>query len=173
MFKIRRIKTLIIIFLLSIMLFSCEYPMGGIMIQPFYHDFFYEINDNRLLDNKVLIGFGIYIDGNTTQTAVRDASISIYVDNEQSPITCIRFNNEELLSDEYDVHSASPKHPRDYNNITEINLLDYDIKEYIKIVFKCNDDPYNPTYFRQLYIKTTKIDNDFYIYDHELTYGYL
>ena len=33
MFKIRKIKILIIIFLLGIMLFSCDYPMGGKMIE--------------------------------------------------------------------------------------------------------------------------------------------
>ena len=171
MFKIRKIKILIIIFLLGIMLFSCDYPMGGKMIEPYYYNFYYEINDNRLVDNKVLIGFGIDYYGQSINS-IHGASISVYVDNDESPIDYYEFDNEEMLSDKFNLLHIKPRGPEDYNNITQINLIDYDIKEYIKIVFVCKDAS-NPPHFAQLYIKTTKIDNDLYIYDYEFTHGML
>ena len=161
---------LLIMILLNMMLISCETSQGG-LIQDFFHTFFYEISDNRLLDNKVSIGFGVYYK-DTSQIDAKYVSISIYVDNDESPIECLKFTDEELLTEKYHVYSTGPSKLADYNYIIEFNLLKYDIKEFVKIVFhrQYKHDP-NSLYFQQLYMKATLIDDDLYIYDYDHTKG--
>ncbi len=180
MSKIKRIEMLFVIFLLSIMLFSCEYSVPpGKPENMFCRKFIYEINENSLFDNKVSIGFGIidvedvrekYIQEGIKYIYLEYITISVFVDNEETPVEFMRFEHDEVLSDKYNVISDPLSATEIYNNIIEFDLLKYDIKEYVKLVIT-EDRSWDCALIstHELFIEATEIDNDLYVYNYQYT----
>lgn len=121
---------------------GCVVGGGNDCVSSHLHmDIFYNKVNDRIVDNKVVIGMGNSIydpDGNAV--AVLDdyyqgfinICISVFGDNDNTAIDKIEIQNSEFFSLEYSLKSKYRESIDDYRKTWEFNITDYDIKEYIK-----------------------------------------
>ena len=82
-------------------------------------DFFYEKNNNYLLDNKVTIGIGnsVFDENNNKVLSIDDdyylgiknICISVYTGSNQTPIEQIEIESEDFFSSKYTVNTKDKK----------------------------------------------------------------
>ena len=167
---------LILVVLLNIFLVGCS-GFGNISytVSAFEGDIFYKVDQNILKDNSVAVCFGYY--EQNYDIFCRDVVIKVYVDDETNPIQIIEISNDDLKSMMYKKLVDKPNSISDYSNPFYFNVLDYDIKQFIKIELSNNRyDKIDGTDIKQyeeflyLYMEGEIIENQFIVSSHRTSY---
>lgn len=179
---IRKLQKIFLVLGLILFIFcfsgcSTGYGQNNGDTESFIHiDYFYNKEDNKLIDNKVTIGIGnsIFDENNNKILSIDDdyykgitnICISLFVDNEITSIDKVEINSNEFFSNEYAVNLKNNKRTiEDYKKTFEFIISDFKINDYVKFVVS-----YNWIYqgdeskkIRELYVYGQFIDGEFVI----------
>lgn len=146
MFKILRKLFLVLGVILFIFCSGGCSPKNSSDTSSFIHiDYFYEKNDDILIDNIIEIGIGnsIFDENNAKILAVDDdyyqgisnIALSIFVDDDVEPKNIIEISSTDFFSNKYIVNIKDNKiNVDDYKKTFVFDLSDYEINNVIKFV---------------------------------------
>lgn len=163
---------------------SCSIVLESPPASYLHIDFFYNIENRFLIDNKVIIGMGncmfdennnrIFFDENNTYKRIKNISLVVFVDNDINSVQKIEIVNVELFSSEYKVMiqknifgQSKYLRPEDYSKTFKYQINNYDIDEYIKFVISYDEIRHESkhVFYRSVSLYGKFMDSNFYIYD--------
>ena len=170
-------------FILSSLIITGCGTVPGTLDSPYVYEIFYEISDQKVIDNKIYIGVGWFGDAlpDPVGAVHQNCKISVIVDDEENVVKFIEIENEELYSEGYYVSNSYGKAKKtDFGKVYEFDILDYEIKKYIKFVLSieqhnyiCDSNNNNKeeyiyanTFFDTLKIEGNTINNEFIVSDY-------
>ncbi len=174
--KISIIKSLIFILLLNIFLVGCSgMENSSDPISRFESQIYFKVNNSKLKNNRVDVCFG-YLDKKDIiySLIICDVLIKVFVDDDTNPVDVIEIPNNDLLSMIYKKLVSRPNSTSDFSKPIYINVLDYNITNFIKIELSYNQcyvvndtDTYSDPYISYLYMEGEIKDNDFIVSRYE------
>ena len=149
-----RFRKLFLVFCVSLFIFcfcGCSYERKSETSSFFHIDYFYEKEENVLIDNTVIIGIGnsifneenvkiLLIDDDYYQ-GITNISVMVFIDDNVEPQDIIEIESAEFFSNKYVVDTKNKKSKRnieDYQKTFVFDLCDYEINSAIRFVVSYN-----------------------------------